>query len=140
MLRIGLGNLVRALEGWTVCIDGCGEECTVCVWLPGWAKRLRGEERALLALYLAARATMDYRVVAAMHLYATRHRVALRPELYARARREARVEARVPHRIEDETPYAWEAVLYKGILYAEAVKQANSAHPERQPQPHQLEG
>jgi len=122
-VRVELGALVPALEGWVVCAGECDSECTVCVWLPQWAQELGEAERALLALYLAARATMDYRVVAAAYIYMLRHRVALRPELLVRARREARVESRVPPRIEPGAPYAWEAVFYRGLLYAQAIRQ-----------------
>ena len=56
-----------------------------------------------------------------MHVWSVRNRVVLRPELLVRALREARVESRVPPAIEEGCPYAWEAVLYKGILYAQQI-------------------
>jgi len=50
----------------------CRGDCSVCVELPDWARGLGEAEKLHLALYLAARATMDYRVAAAMHIHAVR--------------------------------------------------------------------
>ncbi len=120
-MKVELGTLVPALEGWVLCVDECRGDCSVCVDLPGWAGRLGLAERLQLALYLAARATMDYRVAAAMHIYRVRSRAAVSPEILIRALREARVESRVPRAVEGGCPHAWEAVLYRGILYAQSI-------------------
>ena len=110
-----------ALKGWTLCIDEPDCDCAICVQLPGWAGGLGERERVYLALYIAARHVMDYRLTAAMHLYSVRSRVALRPELLVKALREARVASKIQRALEDTSPYAWEAVLYKGIVYAEQI-------------------
>jgi len=64
---------------------------------------------------------MDYRVVAVMHIYMTRERVALRPETLVRALGESKVVSKTPKAVEDDSPYAWEAVLYRGMVYAEQI-------------------
>ena len=120
-MRVELGGLVPALEGWVLCVDEYSEDCAVCVELPEWARRLGEAEKLYLALYLAARSTMDYRVAAAMHIHSIRSRAVVRPELLARALRESKVASMVPRSVEDDSPYAWEAVLYRGILYAQAL-------------------
>ena len=120
-MRLDLGSLVPALSGWTLCIDGPGCDCTVCVELPGWAGGLSESERRYLALFLAARSLLDYRLAAAMHVYMVKSKVALGPEALARALRDARVDSEIPRAVEEDSAYAWEAVLYKGILYAQQV-------------------
>ena len=118
-MKVDLGRLVPALSGWRLCYDGSECKCTICVQLPPWAEGLDPRQKVYLALYIAARAIMDYRLVAAMHVYAVKERVMLRAELLARAVRESRVHTTIPRAVVEECPYAWEAVLYKGILYAE---------------------
>ena len=120
-MKVELGRLVPALEGWVLCINECNGDCTTCVQLPEWTRGLGEAEKLGLALYLAARATMDYRVAAAMHIHTIRNRVVVNPVLLVRALREAKFTSRVPRAIEGEDPYAWEAVLYKGILYAQTI-------------------
>ena len=120
-MRLDLGGLVPALSGWTLCIDEHECHCTICVELPEWARGLSRREKVYLALYLAARTTMDYRVAAAMHIYAVRSRIALRPELLVKALRESRVLSKTMKAIDSDSPYAWEATLYKGIVYANQI-------------------
>ena len=120
-MRIELGKLVPALREWVLCVNECNGDCTACIKLPEWARELGEDEKQYLALYLAARATMDYRVAAAMHVHSVRNRVVVHPQTLTRAFQEARVTTKVPHTIEGENPYAWEAVLYRGVLYAQTV-------------------
>ncbi len=120
-MKVDFDTLVPALRGWTLCIDEPSCDCVICVQLPGWAEKLSEREKVYLALFLAAKHLLDYRVAAAMHIYMVRNRVALRPELLTRALREARVVSRVPRAVEEDSAYAWEAVLYRGIVYAEQV-------------------
>ena len=88
---------------------------------PSGVGKLSEHERMYLALFLAAKHLLDYRVAAAMHVYAMRNRVALRPELLTRTFREAKVVSKIPRAVEEDSAYAWEAVLYKGIVYAEQI-------------------
>ena len=118
-MRVDLGTIVPALRGWTLCIDEPSCDCVVCVQLPEWVGKLGERERVYLVLFLAARHLLDYRVAAAMHVYTMRNRIALRPELLTRALREARVVSRMPQAVEEDSAYVWEAVLYKGIAYAQ---------------------
>ncbi len=120
-MKVDLDTLVPALRGWTLCIDEPSCDCMICIQLPEWARKLSERERVYLALFLAAKHLLDYRVTAAMHIYMVRNRVVLRPELLTRALREARVTSRVPRALEEDSVYAWEAVLYRGIVYAEQI-------------------
>ena len=122
-----LGNLVPSLGGWTLCIDEEPCDCSICVHLPSWARNMSEVERTLLALYLASKYLLDYRLAAAMHLYMITNRVALRPELFVRGRREAKVVARVPKAKEHYSPDAWEAALYRGIIYAQQIRAARNS-------------
>ncbi len=120
-MKIEVGGLIAALKDWTLCIDGSNCDCTICVELPRWAEELGEREKVYLALYLAARHILDYRLVAAMHVYMVRNRVALRPEVLVEALRDARVRSRVSRVVEDSSPFAWEAVFYRGLVYARQV-------------------
>ena len=120
-MRLELGSLVPALSGWTLCIDEAECDCTICVYLPGWAENLGEHGKAYLALYLASRRLLDYRLAAAMHVYMMKNRVVLRPEALVGALRESRVVSRVPRAVEEDSTYAWEAVLCRGMLYAEQI-------------------
>ncbi len=93
----------------------------ICVRLPDWAENLGEHEKVYLALYLTSKHLLDYRLAASMHVYMVRNKVALRPEILAKALRDAKVVSRIPRAIEEDSPYVWEAVLYKGILYAEQI-------------------
>ncbi len=118
-MRVDLGILVPALRGWTLCIDEQSPECIIVVRLPVWTEKLSEREKVYLALFIAAKHLLDYRVAAAMHVYMVRNKVMVRPEALVRALREAEVVSRIPRAIEEEGPYVWEAVLYKGIVYAQ---------------------
>ncbi|MEB3778751.1 MAG: hypothetical protein GSR85_00750 [Desulfurococcales archaeon] len=120
-MRVDLGVLLPALRGWTLCIDEPGCDCMVCVQLPEWAGKFSEREKVYLALFLAAKHLLDYRVAAALHVYMVKNRVALRPELLTRTLREAKVVSRIPRAVEEDSAYVWEAVLYKGVVYAEQV-------------------
>ncbi len=120
-MRVDLGVLVPALRGWTLCIDEPSCDCVVCVQLPEWAGKFNEHEKVYLALFLAAKHLLDYRVAAAMHVYMVKSRVTLRPELLTRTLREAKVASKIPRAVEEDSAYAWEAILYKGIVYAEQI-------------------
>ncbi len=112
--------MIPALSGWVLCVDEEGEGCTIIVRLPGWVDG--GEvERIYIALYIAARATMEYRVAAALHIYSVKNRVALHPSMVLRALASSTVYSKIPRAIDDQSPYAWQAVLYRGILYAYSI-------------------
>ncbi len=120
-MRVDLGILVPALRGWTLCIDEQSPECIIVVRLPVWAGKFSEREKVYLALFIAAKHLLDYRVAAAMHVYMVRNKVVVGPEALVRALREAEVVSKIPRAIEEEGPYVWEAVLYKGIVYAQQV-------------------
>ncbi len=120
-MRVDLGIVVPALRGWSLCVDEPSCDCVVCVQLPEWAEELSEGEKVYLALFLAAKHLLDYRVAAAMHVYMVRNRVALRPELLIRSLREAKVVSRVSRAVEEDSAYAWEATLYRGVVYAEQI-------------------
>ncbi len=121
-MKISLGELVPALEGWFVCeMSSCSGDCVVCIELPSWCRSLGEKARVYVLLYVAARSCMDYRLVAALYLYSVGNRVFVDPGLLSRVWREARVVSRLPRRIEDDSVYAWRAVFYRGILYAQAI-------------------
>ena len=117
-MMINLGSLVPSLEGWVLCADECTDECVICVRLPRCAARLGEYEKVYMALYLAARSIMDYRVAAALHIHSVRTRTTLDPELLVRAWMKAMVTTRIPVQVDDT---CWEAVLYRGILYAQSI-------------------
>ena len=112
--------MIPALDGWVLCVDEEGEGCTISVKLPGWVDKDK-VERIYIALYIAARATMDYRVAAALHIYSVRNRFTARSETLVRAMADSKVYSKIPRAIEDENPYAWQAMLYRGILYAYSI-------------------
>ncbi len=120
-MRVDLGAFVPALRGWTLCINETSCDCIICVRLPDWAGNLGEHEKVYLALYITSRHLLDYRLTASMHVYLVRNKVALRPEIFTKALKDAKVVSKIPRAIGEESPYAWEAVLYKGILYAEQI-------------------
>lgn len=120
-MKFDLSCLIPALEGWIVCVDECDDICTICINLPEWVRELEEREKIYLSLYIFARAVMDYRVVSALHIYSIRNRVMLRPEILSKALRETKVSLKIPRVIEGEDPYAWTAVLYKGMAYAQSI-------------------
>jgi len=120
-VKLDLGSLAPALEGWILCVDECGEECAVCVKLPSWSRKLSERVRTYISLYLATKASMDYRIAGAMHVYMVKNRVSLNPAILLKALREAKVNLRIPKLIEENTSYAWESVLYKGIAYSQTL-------------------
>jgi len=124
-MRIDIGNLVRALAGWILCIDECDSECTVCIELPDEElKDLDTNRRLYVALYVASRKILDYRLVAAMHIHFVKTKAVVEPKLLVKALSSAKVVSRVPPAIEDDSPYVWEAVRWRGIVYAETVMSA----------------
>ncbi len=50
-----------------------------------------------------------------------KNRIVMRPEILVKAIREAKIVSRIPQAIEEDSIYAWEAVLYRGILYAKQI-------------------
>ncbi|MCE4606182.1 MAG: hypothetical protein F7B59_02490 [Desulfurococcales archaeon] len=117
-MMINLGSLIASLEGWMLCIDECKDECVICVMLPRWTARPDDRENVHIALYIAARSTMDYRVAAALYIYSIRKRTRPEPGALVKAWREAEITTKIPVQAGNT---CWEAVLYKGILYAQSI-------------------
>jgi hypothetical protein len=111
--------LIPALDGWVLCVDEEGEGCTISVKLPDWVDKDK-VKRIYIALYIAARTTMDYRVAAALHIYSVRNKVAVHPNIAIKALTGSKVYSKISRSMEDED-YAWQAVLYRGILYAQSI-------------------
>jgi len=122
-MRIDIGNLVRALAGWILCVDECDNECTICVELPDdELKNLNSDRKLYVALYVAARRILDYRLAAAMHIHFVRSKVVVDPKLLVKALESAKFWSAVPPAAEDtDNPYVWEAVKWRGIVYAQMV-------------------
>jgi len=120
-MRVDLGELVRALAGWVLCVDECSNECSICVELPKELKDLDSDRRLYVALYISARRILDYRLAAAMHIHFVRTKSTMEPRILVKALSEARFWSAVPPAIDDNSPYAWEAVKWRGIVYAEMV-------------------
>lgn len=120
-MRFNLGSLLSALEGWILCIEECSDECSLCIDPPDEIKTLKDSEKLYVALYLAGRKTMDYRVAAAMHIYFLRNRVLVNPELLMKALSKAKIISRIPPTMEDDSPYLWEAVKWRGVAYAQTI-------------------
>jgi hypothetical protein len=66
-------------------------------------------KRIYIALYIAARATMDYRVAAALHIYSVRNKVAVHPNIAIKALTGSEVYSKISRSMKDED-YAWQAV------------------------------
>jgi hypothetical protein len=111
--------LIPALDGWVLCVDEEGEGCTISVKLPDWVDKDK-VKRIYIALYIAARTTMDYRVAAALHIYSARNKVAVHPNIAIKALTGSKIYSKISRSMEDED-YAWQAVLYRGILYAQSI-------------------
>jgi hypothetical protein len=111
--------LIPALDGWILCVDEEGEDCTISVKLPDWVDKDK-VKRIYIALYIAARTTMDYRVAAALHIYSARNKVAVHPNIAIKALTGSKIYSKISRSMEDED-YAWQAVLYRGILYAQSI-------------------
>jgi len=127
-MRLDLGNLVRALEDWILCVDECGDGCTICVELPEELRDLDENRKLYVALYAAARRILDYRLAAAMHIHFVRSKAVVEPRLLVKALSNTRFLSRVPPAIEDDNPYAWEAVKWRGIAYAQMVLSSEKKH------------
>ena len=111
--------MIPALDGWVLCVDEEGEDCTISVKLPDWVDKDK-VKRIYIALYIAARTTMDYRVAAALHIYSARNKVAVHPNIAIKALTGSKIYSKISRSMEDED-YAWQAVLYRGILYAQSI-------------------
>ena len=111
--------MIPALDGWILCVDEEGEDCTISVKLPDWVDKDK-VKRIYIALYIAARTTMDYRVAAALHIYSARNKVAVHPNIAIKALTGSKIYSKISRSMEDED-YAWQAVLYRGILYAQSI-------------------
>jgi hypothetical protein len=64
---------------------------------------IRMRWRGYIALYIAARATMDYRVAAALHIYSVWNRVAVHPQILIRAVEDSKIFSKIPRAIEDNS-------------------------------------
>ena len=128
-----MGRYIPALSGWSLCIDECTGTCVICVHLPSWAGALDVGEVILSALYIASRETMDYRLASAMHVFRARFRVSIDPELLASLYRESRVVSKLhggkPGRGGCGCGHEWEAVLYRGAVYASAILDLDRSVP-----------
>lgn len=111
--------MIPALDGWVLCVDEEGEGCTISVKLPDWVDKDK-VKRIYIALYIAAKTTMDYRVAAALHIYSARNKVAVHPNIAIKALTGSKIYSKISRSMEDED-YAWQAVLYRGILYAQSI-------------------
>jgi len=121
-MRIDLSDLIKALGGWVLCIDECGDGCTICVELPEELKDLDDNKKLYVALYISARKILDYRLVSAMHIHFVRTRSIVEPRILVKALSKAKFSSKIPPTIEDiDNPYAWEAVKWRGIAYATMV-------------------
>jgi len=120
-MRIDLGCLVPVLKGWMLCIDGCNGGCAFCVELPEELNGLNDAEKLYVALYITARRVLDYRIAAAMHIHFVKNRAMVEPELLVKALRSAKIMSKIPPAIEEDSPYAWEAVKWRGIVYAQMI-------------------
>jgi len=121
-MRLDLGDLVRALAGWVLCVDECSNECTICVELPDDELRNLDNNRKLyVALYVAARRILDYRLAAAMHIHFVKTKSIVEPRFLVKTLNKARFSSAVPPAVEDDSPYVWEAVKWRGIAYAQMV-------------------
>jgi len=127
-MRIDLGGLVRPLEDWILCVDECGDGCTICVELPEELSDLDNDKKLYVALYVASRKLLDYRLAAAMHIHYIRTKSVVEPRLLVDALNGAKVVSRVPPAIEDDSPYVWEAVKWRGIAYAQMVLGSEKKH------------
>jgi len=120
-MRLDLGSLVRLLEGWILCVDECVDGCAICVELSAELKDLDGDRRLYVALYISARRILDYRLAAAMHIHFVKTKSIVEPRLLVKVLSSAKVVSRVPPAIEDDSPYVWEAVKWRGIAYAQTI-------------------
>jgi len=68
-MRADLGGLVRALAGRIFCVDEYSDGCTICIELPDELRDLNSDRRLYVALYVASRKLLDYRLAAAMYIY-----------------------------------------------------------------------
>jgi hypothetical protein len=89
--------------------------------LPGWARDLSEDETIYIALYIAAKTTMDYGVAAALHIYSVRNKVAVHPRILIRAVEDSKISSKIPRAVEADSPYTWQSILYRGILYAQSI-------------------
>lgn len=117
-MRVELGALVPDLKGETLCVDECASDCMYCVSLPQWSGTLSEGERVAAALYVAARCTGDYRLVAALYVYSYNEGKVLDPALVAAIEEESTVARPKCKRSGEEE---WVGVLGKGLIYSGAL-------------------
>jgi len=117
-MKLDLGTLIPVASGWILCVDECDVSCSICVNLPHEFLNLSDKEKLYISLYLTARKTLDYRIAAAMHVYSVKNKVAVGSEVLVKALKEGEIESKIPQALED-VPYAWEAVRWRGIAYAQ---------------------
>jgi len=70
---------VRAIHGWVACAQVCDAAFSVYAKLSECLQRPRSGVKVYVALYLTARAMLDYRAEAAMHVFCARSGVTVKP-------------------------------------------------------------
>jgi len=114
-MKINLGELVPALDGWIIAIDEDCDDAIVKIFLPKNLK-LNEDEKIYVGLWLSAKATMDYRVFSALIIFQNRRKICVHPLILLKAEKKSKVEAKIRKR-EDNF---WK-VKYKGLAYALAL-------------------
>ena len=114
-MRINLGELVPALDGWIIAIDEDCDDAIVKIHLPKNLK-LNEDEKIYVGLWLATKTTMDYRIFASLLIFQHRRKICVHPTILLEAERKSRIESKIKKR-EDNF---WK-VKYKGLAYALAL-------------------
>ena len=114
-MKINLGELVPALDGWIIAIDEDCDDAIVKIFLPKNLK-LNEDEKIYVGLWLASKVTMDYRVFSALIIFQHQKRLCVHPLTLLKAEKEAKIESKIKRR-EDNF---WK-VKYKGLAYALAL-------------------
>ncbi|RLE64627.1 MAG: hypothetical protein DRJ47_07165 [Thermoprotei archaeon] len=108
---LNLGEYNPVLDGWKVLVtsrpvDSLDSFVGVVEVDEKLVERLGEKKLKLLCMYAVTREFMEYKVVAAMHVYSVRNRILLRPEELREGLKHIRVKARV--RSWDRSEEAWE--------------------------------
>jgi len=118
---LNLGEYNPVLDGWKVLvssepIESFDDFVAVVEVDEKLVEKLGEKKLKLLCIYAVAREFMEYKVVAAMHVYSVRNRILLRPEELREGLKHIRVKgSRV--RSWDKSDEAWRAVFWRGICY-----------------------
>jgi len=118
---VELGDIIEALRGWRIriCVGSSEHDFRNYIALINVpetiAESLSTEELILLGILSAAKKMMDYRVAAAAYIYSVKHNLNT-AKIYQLLKH-----ARAYSRAIKAEHLCWEAVLYRGILYAHAI-------------------